>query len=377
LPSSAGVGFKSLVIERYLTKEILHNLLAVLAVILLIFMGRYFARYLGWAAEGFISGSIVFDLLVLRTLSAMNLIIPFGLYIAIFLAFGRLYKDSEMTALSASGIGPQRILRSMFWLTLSVSAVVAVLSLLVSPWSFEKALQIQERAEASGRLEGVLAGHFNRVNAKRKAVIYVEGVSEDRKRISNVFVQMSDGNTLDIYSAKSAFYDRSDTTGERYIVLSEGHRYVGIPGEADFRIQSYEKSAFRVEPPKIVEKNRTQRALSSTELMRSTDVKDRAEFYWRLSLPLSTFLLAMLAMLLSKTSPRRGRFAKLFLAILVLVIYNNMVTVSRSWVERGVLPPELGMWYVHIIAFTAIVFFLYRQIGFSWMRQRKQILRTS
>lgn len=362
-----------MVIERYLTKEIIHNLLAVLAVILLIFMGRYFARYLGWAAEGFISGSIVFDLLVLRTLSAMNLIIPFGLYIAVLLAFGRLYKDSEMTALSASGIGITHILRSLLWLCLVVSGMVAVLSLYVSPWAFEKALQIQERAESSGRLEGVLAGHFNQVDSKRKAVIYIEDVSEDRRRINNVFVQMVDGNILDIYSAKSAFYDRSSTTGERYIVLSDGHRYLGEPGAAEFRVQSYEKSAFRVKPPKMVEKHRTQRARNSMELWKSTNLKDKAELYWRLSIPLSTCLLAALAVLLSRTSPRQGRFAKLFLAILVLVIYNNMISVSRSWVERGVMTPEIGMWYVHLLTLLLILVFVYKQVGVAWIRDKKQV----
>lgn len=362
-----------MVIERYLTKEILHNLLAVLAVILLIFMGRYFARYLGWAAEGFISGSIVFDLLVLRTLSAMNLILPFALYIAVLLAFGRLYKDSEMTALSASGVSISRILRSILWLSVFMAILVGGLSLYVSPWAFEKALQIQERAESSGRLEGVLAGHFNQVDSKRQAVIYVEGVSDDRKRISNVFVQLIEKGTLDIYSAKSAFYDRSSTTGERYIVLSDGYRYLGVPGEADFRIQSYDKSAFRVKPPKVVEKHRTQRALSSWDLWKSSKVKDRAELYWRMSVPVSTCLLAILAVLLSRTSPRQGRFAKLFLAILILVIYNNMISVSRSWVERGVMSPEFGMWYMHAITLTLIVFFIFKHMGFSWLRNKKQM----
>ena len=73
--------------------------------LLLIFMGRFFAVFLADAAAGEISGGVVIDLLLLRTLGALNLMIPFALYISILLAFGRLYKDNEMTALATYGNG--------------------------------------------------------------------------------------------------------------------------------------------------------------------------------------------------------------------------------------------------------------------------------
>lgn len=329
-------------------------------------MGRYFARYLAWAAEGFISGSIVMDLLLLRTLSGLNLILPFGLYIGVLIAFGRLYKDSEMTAFAASGIGVGRVIRAVFLIALSVSVVVAMLSLKISPWAFEKSLQIQEKAEASSEIEGVLAGQFTQINSKHEAVIYVEGATEDNEKITNVFVQKRNQQELDIFSAKSAHQIYHKDTGERYVVLVEGYRYQGTPGDPSFNIQSYERSAVKIAEKDIEAKSRSQRAMSSMQLWEKGTAKDLAELYWRMSLPVTTVLLALWGVLLSRTSPRQGQFSKLFVAILVLIIYNNATSVMRSWVEQGKINPEIGMWSIHFIAVAIILLLYFKQMGIRW-----------
>ena len=118
----------SLVIQRYLIKEILQTLFAVLGVLLLIFLGRHFARYLAEAASGELPAELIFRLLTTLTLSSSVLLVPFAFYIAVLLAFGRLYRDNEMTALAAAGIGSSRVLRPIGLLSLAVAALVAWLS---------------------------------------------------------------------------------------------------------------------------------------------------------------------------------------------------------------------------------------------------------
>ena len=134
-----------MVIDRYLAKEVMQTLLAVLVVLLLIFMGRYFALYLADASAGKISAAIVVDMLLLQTLASLSVILPFGLYVAVLLAFGRLYKDSEMTALAACGVGIGRVLRTVLALAVLCSGVVAVLAFWGTPWAHEKALQVKEQ----------------------------------------------------------------------------------------------------------------------------------------------------------------------------------------------------------------------------------------
>ena len=118
-----------MVIERYLAKEVLQTLLAVLLVLLLIFLGRFFAMYLGDAIAGRISAGIVMDLLLLQTIAALSMMFPFALYVAVILAFGRLYKDSEMVAMAACGIDLGRVLRTVLAIGSFVGLLVAGFSL--------------------------------------------------------------------------------------------------------------------------------------------------------------------------------------------------------------------------------------------------------
>jgi lipopolysaccharide export system permease protein len=357
------------VIHRYLAKEVLQTLFAVLLVLLLIFMGRYFALYLADASVGTISSDIVLDMLFLRTLTSFNIMLPFALFIAVLLAFGRLYKDSEMTALLACGIGPGQILKVVMVIALGCSVVVALVSFFVGPWAQEKALQVQEQARTGNVFEAVSAGQFNKIGNSSQ-VFYVEGLSEDHSQLHNVFIQsQTPDGVLEVFSARSGYQQVDATTGARYLVLVDGYRYQGEPGSVDFKVFQYEKNAVRLDDQGVTPLRRNHWSIPSRDLWNSTSSWDQAELHWRFAMPIATVLLAILAMLLSRTSPRQGRFAKLFVAILVFVTYYNSLGVAMSWIQRGVVPSFVGLWWVHLILGVLIVVLAVRHWGGRWLWQ--------
>ena len=132
-----------------------------------------------------------------------------------------------------------------------------------------------------------------------------------------------------------------DETGAQYLLLLDGYRYEGRPGDAAFRIVRFEQHAVRIEAPDIVPSLRKQRARPTTELLGAQEPAAVAELQWRVSMPLSVLLLALLAVPLSRTNPRQGKYARLFVAVLVYLIYSNLLGVSNSWVARGRLAPEI------------------------------------
>jgi lipopolysaccharide export system permease protein len=355
-----------LVIDRYLAKEVLYTLLAVLVVLLLIFMGRYFALYLADASAGEISGEIVLDMLFLRTMTSLSVMVPFGLFVAVLLAFGRLYKDSEMTALAACGVAPGRVLRTVGLIALCCSLMVTVLAFWGTPWAHERALQVREQAQAGTAFAAISAGQFNEIG-KNKEVFYIEALSADRTRLKDVFIQAASEGQLDIFSARGGYQSVDPETGVRYLVLVDGYRYQGLPGSADFKIHRYEKNAVRLEERGIAPLRRKHWAIPSAMLWDSSRLADRAELQWRFAMPLATLLLAVLAVLLSRTSPRQGRFAKLFVAILVFVIYYNTLGVAMSWMERGTVPAALGLWWVHAGLVVLIAVLAIRHWGGRWL----------
>ena len=363
-----------MVIQRYIAKEVVQTLLAVMMVLLLIFMGRYFSLYLADASAGEISGGIVIKVLLLRTVTSLSVMLPFGLFVAVLLAFGRLYKDSEMTALAACGVGHGRIMSTVGFIALLCAAVVAALSFWWTPWAHEKALQVREQAQAGTVFESVSAGQFNRIGDERQ-VFYVEGLSEDHKQLQNVFVQaISENGQLDIFSARSGYQMIDPQSGARYLVLVDGFRYQGLPGSVDFKIHQYKKNAVRLEEVSATPLRRKHWSIPTENLWDSTRLSDKAELQWRFAMPLATVLLALLAVMLSRTSPRQGRFAKLFVAILIFVTYYNTLGVSMSWVQRAVIPPALGLWWVHGALIILIGVLAIRHWGRRWVWQRLLVL---
>ena len=322
--------------------------MAVVVVLLLIFSTRHFVLFLADAASGKISSEIVLNMLALRTITSLSVILPFGLYIAVLLAFGRLYKDSEMTALAACGVGPARVILTVFLVAMACSMLVVAFSFWATPWAHEKVFQVREQAQAATPFATVAAGQFSGIGHGRQ-VFYVEKLSEDRSRLEDVFVRSQGKNgRMDVFSARSGHQYIDPKTHARYLVLVDGYRYLGTPGSADFTIQQFGKNAIRLEQQDVVPLHRTRWATSTLDLWSSDSLLDQAEFQGRFSMPLATLLLAVLAVLLSRTSPRQGRFAKLFVAVLVFITYYNTLGVAQSWVARGEVPIQVGIWWVHI-----------------------------
>jgi lipopolysaccharide export system permease protein len=76
------------------------------------------------------------------------------------------------------------------------------------------------------------------------------------------------------------------------------------------------------------------KAESSLNLRNYQDPKEKAEFQWRLSTSLSALLLALAAVPLSRSLPRRGRYAKTLIALFVYASYLYLLTVGKTWVEQ-------------------------------------------
>jgi len=357
------------IIDRYLAREVLQTLFAVMLVLLLIFLGRFFALFLSDALAGRISAGMVLDMLLLRTVTALSLMLPFALYVAVLLAFGRLYKDSEMTAFTACGVGMGRVLRTVLVIGLLLGVVVAGLSLWSSPWAYEASTRLREEAAASDAFAAVTAGRFSQIGSGER-VFYVEALSEDRSELQDVFVSDRRSDGLTLYSAASGYRERDPASGVVYLVLVDGYRYEGRLGALDFRIYRFAKNAVRLDQGEVKTLTRRLQALPSERLWRSQRVNEIAELQWRLSMPLATVLLALLGALLSRTSPRQGRYAKLFVAILIFIIYYNTLGVAKNWVVRGVVPAELGLWWVHGLLLLLVGALAARQLGPRWLWDR-------
>lgn len=360
-----------MVVQRYLFREILQTLLAVFGILLLIFLGRHFARYLAEAAAGQMHAELIFRLLSTLTLSSSVLLIPFAFYIAVLLAFGRLYRDNEMTALAAAGVGVGRVLRPIVLLSCLVAVLVAWLALSVSPWAVEQGIKLREQAEAKSELSDVSAGQFRSFDMQR-GVFYVESVSNDKQLMNRVFVRNTATPGGDVLAAENGYRYTDERTGDEFLVLLNGHRYEGNPGSEHFRIHEYAKTSVRLEAKAVQPRTRKRDSVPTMALWQSDDPRDIAELQWRLSMPLSAILLGVLAVLVSRTTPREGRYARLFGAILIYIVYFNLMGVAQSWTQRGIVSTTLGMWWVHALVLSLVLVMAFRHYGARYLVARSR-----
>lgn len=359
----------ALVVQRYLIKEVLQTMLAVFGVLLLIFLGRHFARYLADAAAGELPAELIFRLLTTLTLSSTVLLIPFAFYIAVLLAFGRLYRDNEMTALAAAGVGTGRVLRPILLLSAVIAGVVAWLSLVVAPWAVEQGLKLREQAEVKSELSNISAGQFRDIGMQQ-SVFYIESLSNDKQLMNRVFVHNSTPQGSDIFVAENGYQYVDELSGDSVLVLLNGRRYEGNPANENFRVHEYSKASVLIKPKDFQPRARKRDAQSTQALLLSKDPRDIAELQWRLSMPISAILLGVLAMLVSRTSPREGRYARLFGAILIYIVYINLMGVAQSWTQRGTVSPALGMWWTHAAVLVLIIFLAANHYGWRYLASR-------
>lgn len=351
-----------MIIERYLLKEVGYTLLAVTLVLTVIYLGNRFIIFLTNAAMGGVPLHTILTLLLLKSLGAMMVVLPMALYLAVLFVFGRLYKDSEMTALLACGVGMGRVMRAVLALSLLFAAGVAFISLYLKPWAEEQSYEILDRIEASSQVTGITAGRFNEA-ANGDGVFYAEQISPSLKDMRNVFVEYTRQGVPVVLTSDRAHQVVDKTTGDRYIVLVDGRRYEGDPGAGNFKIIQFKEHAVLIRPQPVVPAERKRWAVSTQQLWGSSDVGDAAEIQWRLSMPLTAVVLAMLGVALSRTTPRQGRFGKLFNAILVYIIYSNLLAVARTWLERGLVPEWVGLWWVHLLFIGGVLVLFARHYG--------------
>lgn len=372
-----------LIISRYIAREIAQSMLAVMVILLLIYVSNYFVRILADVDSGLLQVKVIVFMLSLNTITALSILLPLALFLAVLLAFGRLYKDNEIVAMEACGVSPRAGVQAVTVYAVLIAIVVAVLSLWIAPWAEERIYQIRDEQKASSELAGLVSGRF--IEPRNvQGVIYVEKIeindlSIEQKTLHNIFIQSQMAGQAGrqvLLTAEKGRQRRDPVSGDSYLVLENGSRYEGTPGDRDYSIIEFRRHSVRLNEPVLHHSYRRHRARSSVSLLAMKKSADVAELQWRLSMPLSALLLAFLAVPLSRTGPRQGKYAKLFIAILIYVVYSNLLGMAQTWVEQGVVPGVVGMWWVHLLLVVMIWWLLARQYGHSWLLRTLYLKKT-
>lgn len=360
-----------MVIFRYLSKDILISAAALTLIIFLISLTGRFVSLLADAAAGKYAMDVLFTMIGYRMPGLLQIIFPLGFYIAILLSFGRLYIESEMVVLFACGMSPRQLLVMTLIPAFAVALLVGVFSFWLSPLGEQLNEKLLEEQRNRSEFDSLSAGRFQTLGQN---ITYVDEITMDRKRLDGVFIA-HDGSEKShpmVAVAKYGEQVQHPEFGQRYLVLHEGVKYEGQPGTAEFQVIHFANYGQYL--PQVVpsgEYTNEIDAKSTRELWSSDELPLRSAFQWRLALPIMVFVGTLLAVPLSRTSPRQGRFLKMFPAIILYILYYTFLGSVRGAMDNGRWPIFPGLWVVHII-FVLLALLIFNWDNFSLWRRRRE-----
>lgn len=349
------------ILDRYIFREIAQSWLAVTLVLLAILLTNQFARVLGDVAKDKLPKDAIFQIIGLTALQYLTILVPIGLFLSIMLALGRLYRDSEMPAMMACRVGPIDIYRPLSWLLIPLALAVGWLSMEVGPMALTEIDRIGVEARRQADLSSIEPGRFTS-DSREGSVVYAENVTPEGM-IEKVFLQRRTDNGVEVVIADRGEQVESDDPNTRFFVLHDGRRYEGLPGTADFRVMEFAEHGIPYRLPDAEEPDLEPRAMRTADLISSTDTMELAELHWRIGIPIATLILAVLAVPLSRSQPRQGRYGRLAIGLLVFIIYFNLLSAGKAWLEQGAVPVRVGMWWVHGVMLAVALMMLAMQNG--------------
>ncbi|CAM4180031.1 MULTISPECIES: LPS export ABC transporter permease LptF [Vibrio] len=336
-----------MIIVRYLIRETIKSQLAIFFVLFLIFLSQRFISVLADASNGDIPARLIMTVVGLNMPAMGLLMLPLSLYIGILLTFGRLYAESEITVMNATGIGNKFLIQAALYLALITSGIAAFNSLYFAPWSQDKEAQIMDKLAAETSVELLQKGQFQST-PDGSAVVFIDDLKD--KKLTNVFVAQTVGEGS--IRPSVAFADSGEakelSDGRQILTLYNGTRYEGIPTQLDYMKTNFDEYDALIGQREVKPKGRDFEAIPTIQLFNNPDPKAKAELHWRISLIICIPLLTLVVIPLSAVNPRQGRFAKMGPAILFYLAYFMAISAAKSAIEEGKISDVVGMWPMNI-----------------------------
>lgn len=349
-----------MIFRRALLREFGSLALAVFSALFAITLTTQLVRLLGQAAIGKVLSEGVVALLAFSALNYLPVLLSLTLFITVLMTLSRSYRESEMVIWFGSGLSLLAWIRPVSLFALPLVILVAVLSLLLSPWAIGKADEYLRQMNLRDEVSRVAPGVFREAPGADR-VFFVEEIAGDQTNVQNVFIAQMQQGRLGITVSRRG-YREVVANGDRFVVLLDGRRYEGVPGDRDFKVMNFGRYAMKIETRETRAGQTSTKAMSTLALLQTRSNDSLAELLWRVGLPISALILALLAIPLSFVNPRASRSINLFFALLTYMVYANLLSIVQAWVSQGRVTFNAGWWPVHAGMLGVLALLFYRRL---------------
>jgi len=334
-------------IKHYLLLEILKSSAATTLILFIIFMSNKLGRALSDISDGDLPKQMLWIVLGSQSVQILSLLLPIGFFLGIIFAFGRLYKDHEMVVLFSCGAGYRNLYQPVLLLLIPFFALDAFFSVWLNAEVLQFSQQMVMKQQNVHEFTQLRSGQFNSQIAKGR-VFYMDSISEDRRQIQNIILGQKKSQAMMIETARSGQHKIDEQTGDLFLEVGPGSSYEGRSGEKNYRIIEFETHGVLLRKKRhLLDQKKKIEQHSIQQLIQSKSLKAQIEIYWRLAVPLSLLVLALLAVPLSYIKPRQGRYGKVAVSLLIFIIYLNLLVFAKGQMESGNLSITINFWWIH------------------------------
>lgn len=349
-----------MIFRRALTRELTATAIGLFLILAAILFTNLVLRLLAQAAGGAVAPDGILALLGFNALARLNILLAVAIFLTVLLTLSRWYRDSEMIVWQTSGQSLTALLRPIMLFAAPFLVAIIALSLFLSPWAEQRKLEFERQLESRDELAFITPGLFREFRGA-KLVVFIESVNTFDGTIRNVFLHSIDETKDETTVARVARLEEGPD-GSRYVVLEDGSRYEGRAGSADFRVIEFERLG-RVLEPAVARALPTSRKAIPTEVLALSDGDaERAELFWRVSVPILALVLTLLAIPLANVNPRLGRSFNLFSAAFLYLLYTNCLNIVQSLIAQGKLDFWVGLALPHAVALAVTVVLFRHQL---------------
>ncbi len=355
-----------MIFERSLQRELAYTAGAVFMVLLTIMVTMMMIRVVGSAASGEIDPRDVLVLIGLTVIGYLAIMLVVTLFVSILFVLTRWYRDSEMVVWLASGVSLARLIKPISVFATPILLLIMLCVFVCWPWANQQRKLLTARFQQRDDISLLAPGQF-RESAGNHRVFFIEKMSPAQNNVQNVFVTSTEPNKINVVVSQTG-YTEAMPNGDRFIVLQNGRRYEGEPGQPNFKIMEFDRYGIKITSKEVVNQP-TPTTTSTIDLLRQPTRANLAEFSWRAGLPLIAINLMILGIPLAYQNPRRSRTINLVMAVLIYLTYSNLLNVVQAQIEQGKLSFGAGLIGLHVIV-AALVAFIF------WLRVRNRPLFT-
>ncbi|MDK2123091.1 LPS export ABC transporter permease LptF [Parachitinimonas caeni] len=349
------------VFARALYRELSVVTASTFFVLLGIVLTQLVVKLLGAAASGGLASEAVAATIGFMALRYTPWILSMSLFVGVLYTLTRAYRDHEMPVWQSSGLAITAWIGPVMRFALPLVFTIGLLSLGLSPWAMRKADEYRDQLARRDDVSTVAPGLFKE-SAKSDSVYFIENFTGEGGAARNIFVESIKDGMQSITVADEGFLT-SMPDGERILVLKHGRRYEGKPGSRAYRMVEFERSQLQVAEGQRNAVSLAVQATDSWTLWRAPWPAYKAELALRAAPPISALLLCLMAIPLAFFNPRVGRVFNIVLALLLFLIYFQLLNLFETQVAQGRIPIWVNLWPVHVAAAVTVLILFYRRLG--------------